>query len=88
MKLRFNPQGISTYTWQKKSVKNRLIRAPDKAINAIAAWICKDKYVFMLKKGSTQENHIIRFFELLDEKLCDWFGAKYRESTVFVLDNA
>jgi hypothetical protein len=84
----FNPQGISTYTWQKKTVKNRLIRGSETAINAIAAWISKTKFTFMLKKGTTEENHIIRFFELLDGKLSDWFGEQYKKSIVFVLDNA
>jgi hypothetical protein len=84
----FSPQGISTYTWQKKGDRTKLLRSPDRDINTIAAWICKKKYAFMLKKGSTQENHMIRFFELLDDMLVDWFGVDYRKSTIFVLDNA
>jgi hypothetical protein len=84
----FSPQGISTYTWQKKDVKTKLLRSPDRDVNTIAAWICKGKYAFMLKKGSTKEHHMVRFFELLDEMLVGWFGADYRKSTIFVLDNA
>jgi hypothetical protein len=49
----FSPQGISTYTWQKKDSKMRLIRSPERLVNAIAAWINKGKYAFMLKKSST-----------------------------------
>jgi hypothetical protein len=84
----FSPQGISTYTWQKKIKKNRLIRGPERGINAIAAWISNKKFTFMLKKSTTTENYMIRFFELLDETLCGWFGEQYRNSTVFVMDNA
>jgi hypothetical protein len=49
----FNPQGISTYTWQKKGSKTRLIRSAERLTNVIAAWINKGKYAFMLKKSST-----------------------------------
>ena len=70
----FSPQSISTYTWQKKGEIVKLIRSTGHGINAIAAWICKGKFAFMLKKGITSSDHIIRFFELLDERLKALFG--------------
>ena len=54
----------------------------------IAAMILPHKYAFMLKNGSSKSEHIIFFFELLDSKLCDWFGEEYIRSTIIVFDNA
>ena len=70
----FSPQNISTYTWQKRGETVKLIRPTERGINVIAAWICKRKFAFMLKKGRTTSDHIIRFFELLDERLKALFG--------------
>jgi transposase len=42
----------------------------------------------MLKKGSTKARQVIRFFELLHNRLEDLFGIEYIKHTVFVMDNA
>jgi hypothetical protein len=42
----------------------------------------------MLKQGGTKVEHFIRFLELLDQKLCDFFGNYYYKHTIFILDNA
>ena len=54
----------------------------------IAAMILPHKYAFMLKTGATKSDRMVSFFELLHDKLCDWFGEEYIKSTVIVLDNA
>ena len=81
------PQNITMYSWCHKYKPNPIIR-PSTRINMIAAMILPHKYAFMLKTGSTKSEHIISFFELLHEKLCDWFGETYINSTIIVLDNA
>ena len=81
------PQNLSLYSWCHKYKPDPLIR-PSKRINMIAALISPNKYEIMLKTGSTTSHHIIFFFELLNQKLCDLYGNDYISSTVIVLDNA
>ena len=54
----------------------------------IAAYLMRGKYAFMIKSGSTTSHYITYFFKMLDNLLSDWFGEEYKESTVFVFDNA
>ena len=81
------PQNITLYSWCHKYKPDPIIR-PSTRLNMIAAMILPHKYAFMLKNGSSKSEHIIFFFELLDSKLCDWFGEEYIRSTIIVFDNA
>ena len=81
------PQNITMYSWWHKFKPDPIIR-PSTRINMIAAMILPHKYAFMLKSGSTKSEHMIFFFEILHEKLCDWFGENYISSTIIVFDNA
>jgi putative transposase len=65
-----------------------LVRPAVASINLIGAMIDKRKYAFMLKKGATKTNHMILFFEMLHEKLSEYFGVDYYKHTIFILDNA
>ena len=80
-------QNITMYSWWHKFKPDPIIR-PSTRINMIAAMILPHKYAFMLKSGSTKSEHMIFFFEILHEKLCDWFGENYISSTIIVFDNA
>ena len=67
------PQNITLYSWCHKYISDQIIR-PSTRLNMIAAMILLHKYSFMLKNGSTKSEHIIFSFELLHNKLWDWFG--------------
>ena len=81
------PQNVNLYSWWHKQKPDSIIR-PSTRINMIAAMILPHKYAFMLKTGATISDYMVSFFELLHDKLCDWFGEEYLKSTVIVLDNA
>ena len=83
-----SPGTISARSWQKKRHLQPLKRDLRARVNTIAAYIFKGKYGFMLKKGSTRAEHVIRFFELLDKRMNELFTSTYRKNTIFVMDNA
>ena len=83
-----SPSTISKRSWQKKRQLEPLTRDLRTRINMIAAYIFKGKYAFMLKKGSTRAEHVIRFLELLDKRMEELFTKEYRKNTIFVMDNA
>ena len=81
------PQNVTLYSWWHKQMPDPIIR-PSARINMIAAMILPHKYALMLRTGVTKSDHMVSSFELLLDKLCDWFGEEYIKSTVIVLDNA
>ena len=83
-----SPTKISTWCWQKKAELAPLLRDTYTRINVIAAHVFKGKYALMLKKGPTRSEHVIRFIELLDQRMKELFGEEYRQHTILVLDNA
>jgi hypothetical protein len=84
----FNPTKLACYSWLKKNKFSPLIRPATASINLIGAMIDKRKYAFMLKKGATKTKHMIQFFEMLHDKMSNYFGEDYHKHTIFVLDNA
>ena len=83
-----SPTTISAWSWQKKGELAPLLRDPWTRINVIAARVFRGKYAFMLKKGPTKSEHVIRFLELLDLRMKEFFGEEYRRHTILVMDNA
>ena len=68
-----SPTTISVWPWQKKGELAPLLRDPWTIINIIAARAFRGKYTFMLKKGPTKSEHVIRFLELLDLRMKEFF---------------
>ena len=81
------PQNITLYSWCHKYKPDPIIK-PSTRLNMIATMILLHKYAVMLKIGSSKSEHIILFFELLESKLCDWFGKECIRSTIIVFDKA
>ena len=83
-----SPTTISAWSWQKKGELAPLLRDPWTRINVIVARVFRGKYAFMLKKGLIKSEHVIRFLELLDLRMKEFFREEYRRHTILVIDNA
>jgi len=68
---------LSTKSWQLKGQLTPLVRPSTTRVNAIAAYILKGKYAFMLKQGSTKTLHVLKFMDMLNTLLADTFSDDY-----------